>query len=113
MKQLTCIICPRGCILNIDDSLSVSGNFCKRGVEYAINEITNPMRTLTTTIRVKNRNHCVVSVKTSNKIPKDKIFDVMDVINKTLVNAPCYINDIAIKNVLDLGVDIIYTSEIK
>lgn len=113
MKHLTCIICPRGCQLTIDDNLNVAGNFCKRGAIYAVNELTNPQRTLTTTIRVKNRKHCVVSVKTSSKISKNKIFDVMKVINKTQVNAPCLINEVAIKNVLNLGVDIIYTSEIK
>ena len=39
-RNLTCIVCPRGCQMKIifgeDGSIaSVSGNFCKRGVTYA------------------------------------------------------------------------------
>lgn len=113
MKQLTCIICPRGCQLTIDDNLNVTGNFCKRGQIYALEELTNPSRTLTTTIRVRNRKDVLIPVRTNKKVPKDKLFDIMQIINKTTILAPCHINDVAIKNVLNLGVDIIFTSEIK
>ena len=77
MREFTCIICPRGCSLKVDDNGNVTGNFCPRGKEYAINEITNPKRTITTTIRVKNRKDTVVSVKTTCAVPKGMIFQVM------------------------------------
>ena len=82
MKQLTCIICPRGCQLTIDDNLNVTGNFCKRGQIYALEELTNPSRTLTTTIRVRNRKDVLIPVRTNKKVPKDKLFDIMQIINK-------------------------------
>ena len=82
MKEFTCIVCPRGCSLSIDDDKNVTGNTCPRGKEYAINEVTNPKRTITTTIRVSNRVDTVVSVKTSEAVPKDLIFKVMEEINK-------------------------------
>lgn len=113
MKELTCIVCPRGCRLTIDDNLNVTGNTCPRGKEYAINELTNPKRMITSFMRVKNREDCVVSVKTSTAIPKGMIFQVMEEINKVGVNAPTHIGDIAIKNVLDTGADIVITKNIK
>lgn len=113
MKELTCIICPRGCRLTIDDNNNVSGNFCPRGKEYAISELTNPVRTITSSIRVTNREDTLVSVKTSGPIPKGKIFDVMKEIDKLGVEAPTEIGQIAKKDILGLGVDIIITKNIK
>ena len=112
MKELTCIVCPRGCRLTIDDNLNVTGNFCPRGSEYAKNELTNPKRMITSFMRVKNREDTVVSVKTSTAIPKGMIFEVMEEINKVGVNAPTRIGEVAIKDVLGTGADIIITKNI-
>lgn len=109
MKELTCIVCPRGCHLVIDDNLNVSGNFCKRGENYAKNEITRPMRNISSTVIIKSNKINRLPVKTSANIPKDKIFEVMKEINKVIVSAPINVGDIVIKNVLDLGVDIVAT----
>ena len=56
MKTILCIVCPNGCRLNAEKSAegsgyAISGNKCKRGIDFAIAEITNPTRTLTTTVR--------------------------------------------------------------
>lgn len=112
MKELVCIICPRGCYLSVDDNLNVTGNFCPRGEKYAKSELTNPVRTITSFVKTTSKTHPTCSVKTSSPIPKDKMFLVMKEINKVVVNAPTKIGDIVIKNVLGLGVDIISTSNI-
>ncbi len=112
MKELTCIVCPRGCRLTIDDNLNVTGNSCPRGAEYAKNELTNPKRMITSIMRVKNRENTVVSVKTSVAIPKGMIFEVMEEINRVGVEAPTHIGDVAIKDVLGTGADIIITKNI-
>ncbi len=113
MKEFTCIVCPRGCRLTIDDNMNVTGNTCPRGKDYAISEVTNPVRTITSSVRVTNREDLLVSVKTSGAIPKGKIFDVMEEINKIGVTAPCHIGQIVKENVLGLGVNIIITKNIK
>ena len=113
MKEFTCIICPRGCRLKVDDDMNVTGNTCPRGKEYAISELTNPVRSITSSVRVRNRDDLLVSVKTSGQIPKGKIFEVMEEINKVGVNAPTNIGDIAIKNVLGTGADIVITKNVK
>ncbi len=112
MKEFTCIICPRGCRLKVDDDMNVTGNFCIRGKQYAISELTNPVRTITSSVRVNNREDLLVSVKTSGNIPKGKIFDVMEEINKLSVDAPTRIGDVVKSNILGLGVDILITKNI-
>lgn len=112
MKTFTCIICPRGCALTIENNNNVTGNFCPRGKTYAISEATNPTRSITSSIRVKNRPYCLVSVKTSGQVPKGKIFEAMEEINKLSISAPCKIGDIVKSNILGLGVDILISKNI-
>ncbi|MCR5185098.1 MAG: DUF1667 domain-containing protein [Bacilli bacterium] len=112
-REFVCIVCPRGCQLTIDDDLNVTGNTCMRGKDYAISEVTHPTRIITSSIRVSNREDTLVSVKTDKPIPKEKIFEVMEIINRASVKAPTVIGDIAIKDVLGLGVNVVITKEIK
>ena len=51
-------------------------------------------------------------VKSNKPLPKERIFDAMEVINKTCAKAPIYIGDVVIKNILGLDVDIIATKDI-
>lgn len=112
MKELTCIICPRGCHLVVDDELNVTGNTCPRGAIYAKNELTHPTRTLTSTVRIESSIESMLPVKSDNPLPKEKIFDAMELINKTTVKAPIKIGDIVIKNIFGLEVNIVATKDI-
>lgn len=109
-KELTCIICPRGCALKVtlDNKkvLNVEGNTCKRGEIYAKNECTNPQRTVTTTIRCTDGG--VVSVKTDTTIPKDKVMECMKMINSKTADRTVRIGDIVIENVF--GSNIVVTA---
>ena len=97
-RELTCIACPLGCSIVVTleekDVVSVVGNACPRGKEYAINECTNPKRTVTTTIRCENGE--LVSVKTSKPIPKEKVFEAMEIINSTVAKLPLTVGDVII-----------------
>ena len=112
MKELTCIVCPRGCRLKVDDNMEVTGNSCPRGKIYAINELTHPTRTITSSIRVNNRPYTLVSVKTDKPIPKDKMFDVMKEIDKLEVQAPTRIGQIVLPNILGTDANIVITKDI-
>jgi len=112
MKELICIICPRGCHLTVDDDLNVSGNTCPRGAVYAKQELTHPTRTLTSTVRVVSELEAMLPVKSNKPLPKEKIFEAMEVINKTCVKAPIKIGDVVIKNIFGLDVDIVATKNI-
>lgn len=112
MKELICIICPRGCHLTVDDQLNVSGNTCPRGAVYAKQELTHPTRTLTSTVRVVSELEAMLPVKSNKPLPKEKIFEAMEVINKTCVKAPIKLGDVVIKNIFGLDVDIVATKNI-
>ena len=114
MKKLTCIICPNGCHLSIDENtLNVSGNKCDRGKEFAIKELTNPTRTISTIVKTKYKDVPVIPVKVSKEIPKDMIFKVIEEINKITINHPVKTGDVIISNVCKIeGVDVVITSDI-
>ncbi len=100
IKKLTCIVCPRGCEMTVDtDGLKVSGHTCPRGEAYAVAEITNPKRTLTSTVRVQNRENTVLSVKTANEISKNDLFNALEAVKMAAVNAPVKIGDVIIEDV--------------
>ena len=113
-RDMTCIICPRGCALKVEienGNITVTGNSCPKGEKYATDECTNPTRTVTSSVRVTNREDTMVSVKTENPIPKDKIFEVMALIRAKNVCAPVTIGDIIIEDVF--GTNVIATKNIK
>ena len=112
MKELTCIICPRGCHLVVDDELNVTGNTCPRGAVYAKQVLTHPTRTLTTTVRIESEIEVSLPVKSDKPLPKEKIFDAMALINKTSVKAPIKIGDVVIKNIFGLDVNIVATKDV-
>ncbi|MBE6529895.1 MAG: DUF1667 domain-containing protein [Ruminococcaceae bacterium] len=113
-RELTCIVCPRGCSLKAELTAdgkieSVEGFACPRGKQYAIDECTHPMRTVTSTVRATNGDP--VPVKTSKTIPKELIFDCMKEINAATVTLPTHIGDVVIPNFRDTGADVIVTAE--
>ena len=100
VTELTCIRCPIGCAITVtqDDEgkvTEITGNSCQNGYLYAGNEVTNPTRIVTSTVRVDGGELPVVSVKTSGDIPKGRMFDCMKAINKVHVKAPVSIGDVA------------------
>lgn len=114
MKELICIVCPKGCHLKVEESqMIVTGYSCLRGKEYAINELTNPQRMVTSTVKLISNDLKRLPVVTNKPIPKDKIFEVMNEINKVTVKAPIKIGDIIIENILGLNVNIIASRTIE
>jgi len=114
-REIICISCPMGCPLTVTkdgDEVSVAGNTCPRGAEYGKKEMTNPTRVVTSSIPVLNGVIPMVSVKTKQDIPKDKIFDVMAEIRKTYVKAPVHLGDVLIADCAGTGIDIVATKDV-
>lgn len=115
MKELTCIVCPNGCTLQVEkngEEWKVTGGRCRRGEAFAIAEMTNPVRTICTTVATSFQDVPVLPVRVSGDIPKKRIFDVMEEINKVKVTERLGRGAVVIENVLGLGVDVIVTSGI-
>ena len=117
VKNLTCITCPMGCALTVElegnKIISVSGNTCKRGEIYAHKEVTDPARIVTSTVKVVNGISAMVSVKTKEDVPKEKIFDCVKALKNIHVEAPVHIGDLIAANIADTGVDVIATKNVE
>ncbi len=115
-RELTCIICPKGCSLKVSfregKGYFVEGNSCRRGREYGEKECTNPTRTVTSTIPVKNGRIPRVPVKTAGEIPKALIPSCMEAIHGFSAEAPIKIGEVLMKNIAGTGVDLVATREI-
>ena len=115
-KELICIGCPLGCNLTLEmdggQVVSVNGNTCKRGDDYARKELTDPRRIVTSTVPVAGGNLPVVSVKTASDIPKGKIRECLCALKGVTLTAPVQIGDVIVENVADTGVDVIATKSI-
>lgn len=113
-RNLTCIICPRGCSLTVEienGNAKVVGNACPKGAEYGAQECLCPVRTVTSILRVSNREDTMVSVKTNVPVKKADIFNVMEVLKNTTVKAPVAAGDALLQDVF--GADIIATKAVK
>jgi CxxC motif-containing protein len=115
-SEITCIICPIGCEMTILHKegiiTNIEGHQCKKGIEYAKEELFDPKRVLTTTMIVENGELPLVSVKSDRPIPKDRLFDVMDVISEIEVQAPVEIGDVLLENVGGLDIHIVATKNV-
>lgn len=111
--EMSCIVCPMSCMITVEQDditkeiLSITGNTCKRGENYARNELTHPMRQLTSTVAIDNGIYNRLPVILSAEVPKEKIFDVMEQIRKVRVKAPVEMGDVLVADVCGLGVDVL------
>ncbi len=112
MESIICIQCPVGCKISIDsigEKIKITGNKCKRGEEYALQEIKNPVRMLTTTVFVEDGIQRMLPVKSDKELPKNLIKECVKVLAKIRVKAPVKQGEIIYKNILDTGVNIVAT----
>lgn len=116
-KELTCIGCPMGCLLDVvikeDGTYEITGNQCPKGEIYAKKEVTNPTRIITSSVPVVNGLMSMVSVKTDKDIPKSKLEECIKSLVGIRVTAPVHIGDIIVENVADTGVNIIATRNVE
>lgn len=117
IKNLVCIGCPLGCPLTVEmegkQILSVTGNTCPKGEQYARAELVNPSRTLTSTVLVEQGVYPVVSVKTKDEIPKNKIRECMNELAKVKIQAPVFLGDVIVEDIAGTKVAVIATKQVE
>ena len=115
-NKITCILCPLGCMLNVEIKnkiFNISGNECKKGEKYAIQESTMPLRILTTTVIIDNGEHLLLPVRSEKEIHKDLIKKCIKELSKIRTKAPIKCKDIIYKNILNTEINIIASRNIK
>jgi len=113
-KKIICTNCPLGCKINLVyadadevEIIEAQGNRCKRGLEFAKQEITDPLRVVVTSVRVEDGEIPMASVRSDKPVPLRLMEEIMGVIRQTKVSAPVKRGDIIIENVLNTGANII------
>ena len=119
IRNLTCIECPKSCALRVDIEncrvVKVSGEKCPKGKDYAVSEVENPQRVLTSTVVVAAQ--CadttlkMLPVRTDKPIPKERILEAAGEIRKIKVDRPVKSGEIIAANILGLGVNLIATRD--
>lgn len=109
MKEITCIICPNGCDLTVDDNGNISGNLCKRGEAFVRQELSHPKRILTASVKTIFEDMPVISCKTDGEIDKELLMDAMEIIKQTVIKERLKIGSVVIENILNTNVNVIAT----
>jgi len=114
MKEMICILCPVGCHLMIDEAndYAVTGNSCPKGIDYGKEELINPIRVVTSIVRVEGGIHSMVPVKTDKPVPKAMTFDVVNALKTVRVQSPQRVGTVVLENVLGTGANIVLTRDI-
>lgn len=119
MSEYTCIVCPRGCHLvaervmeNGQEVIKVTGNFCPRGAKYAQEEMTCPRRTVTTSVYIEGGSLKMLSAKTDDTVPKEKIGQVLEQAASYTAKAPVRIGDVLIADVAGTGKNLVATRNV-
>ena len=116
-KELICVSCPMGCRITVTmegkEILSVTGNTCPRGEAYARQECVQPMRILTSTIRILNGTHRVLPVITEKEIPLELMEKAMEEVREITVHAPVEVDQVVLENIAGTGVNLIASRSMK
>ena len=114
MKKLTCVVCPNGCLLQIEESSNtITGNKCPRGIAFALDELANPRRSLTSSVRTTLPEYPVISVRTEGDIPKAKMMELTALLKKIIIKEYLPIGTIIVHNVFNSNVNVITTSDMQ
>ena len=115
-KEIICTVCPRGCHIQVEGEgekiLSLEGQGCKRGAEYATAEFAHPVRILTTTVKLSGVND-LLPVRSNKPLPKEKIMECIAVIRAAQAKTPVKCYDVIIPDICGCGVDIVATKTVE
>lgn len=120
--QFNCTTCPSECLLTVeverdaDDAVVevcyVTGNSCPRGDKFAHQELTCPVRVLTTTVAVSGGDEALLPVRTAEAIPLALHAQAMDLIRGLVIDAPIRMGDVVLEDLLNTGIDLIASMDI-
>lgn len=115
-REMVCIVCPVGCRLRAERAAGgvlVSGNTCPKGERYAAEEMTNPVRTVTTSVPVTGGHMGLLSVKTRVPVPKSAIPAILNELRGVRAAAPVKAGDVVLPDAAGTGVDVVATRSIR
>jgi CxxC motif-containing protein len=113
MSELTCIVCPIGCTLNVEKNAeggpAVSGNRCAKGEAYAREETLAPKRVVTAVVRTDSRSWPYIPIRTDKPLPRMLIPDLLAELSRRTVRLPAARGTVLIENYQGSGVNVTIT----
>ena len=110
-STLVCLTCPIGCRLEVmhkaDHSLSVTGNKCPKGSEYAQEESLAPKRVVTATCRTCSPQSPRLPVKTTSPFPREHISELLERLYSLRLHPPIRAGQVVVANFGDTGIDVV------
>jgi CxxC motif-containing protein len=113
--KIICVACPKGCRLRINregKAIVVAEQGCKRGEQYAVQEMTDPRRMVASTVQIKSNSHPLLPVYTSAPIPKGKIQPLLKELREIILSAPVKMGQVVLKDALGTGIDVLASRDI-
>lgn len=120
--QFNCTTCPSECLLTVEverdadgavvEVRSVTGNSCPRGNTFAHQELTCPMRVLTTTVAVSGGDEALLPVRTAKAIPLAFHAQPMDLIRGLVIEAPIRMGDVVLDDILGTNINLVASMDI-
>jgi len=112
-KHFVCVVCPIGCEIDVVHDggkiISMEGNKCEKSEEFVGQELVEPMRILTTTVRIEGSRWPVIPVRTDKSVPKRLFPSIMRQLRRIKLQAPVNMLDVVVRDVLRTGANIIST----
>ena len=112
-KHFVCVVCPIGCEIDVvhegSKIVSMEGHKCEKSLEFVTKELIEPMRILTTTVRIQGSRWPVIPVRTDRAIPKRLFPRVMQRLRLIKLQAPLSMLDVVVGDVLHTGANIVAT----
>jgi CxxC motif-containing protein len=112
-RHFVCVVCPVGCEIDVihDGSkiISMEGNRCEKSEEFVSQELIEPMRILSTTVRIEGSRWPVVPVRTDKAIPRRLLPGIMRQLRRVKLQAPVNISDVVVRDTLHTGANVMAT----
>lgn len=114
-QEIICVACPKGCRLDVQregEAILVSKAGCKRGEQYAVQEINDPRRMVASTVRLRSAHHALLPVYTASPFPKARIQELLSQLRLVVANAPIKMGSVVLPNALDTGIDVLASRDV-
>lgn len=113
--DLVCILCPKGCRMqghNGRNETVITGYGCQQGLAYALKELEQPLRTLTTTVKISGGAQPLLPVRSAVPLPKALLRQAMRQIKTLSVTAPVALGAVINADLAGTGVALIATAHV-
>ena len=107
-REFVCIVCPQSCELTVEEctgNLHVAGNRCERGITFAEQEVYDPQRILTTTVKLTTGG--LLPVRSRGTIKKRELRTLVRKLKTAVVAPPIKIGQTIVASFGENDIDIV------